>query len=170
MANTAVELPPSPPAPRQPVAEDRRQSVQAHGWLLLVGGAAVVAGVFLPWITAQIPYTGPVTANGVDFQAWVPLGGGCVLVLAALQVLTSTPEGTRNTWPIALVAGVATAVLSAPLVQSVTDQLGALDNQDVLRADYGIGLWLGAAGISLSILATVGGWGATHRATRPTRH
>ena len=140
----------------------------AHGWLLLGAGVAVVGGFFLPWISAQIPLAGTVTANGTDLEAWVPLGGGSILVLLALQTLTSGPAGTRYTWPLALLVALGTAILVAAPYQAVTDQLGTFDNQGI-RGNYGIGLWLIAAGALLSVLAAVGGWGATHRALKPTR-
>ena len=160
---------PPPPARRPPAAADHQQTVHAHGWLLLVAGVAVVAGFFLPWITAQVPFAGKVTANGTDLETWVSLGGGAILVLLALQTLTSEPAGTRTTWPLAFLVALGTAILSAVPYQAVTEQLGALNNQGI-RGDYGIGLWLIAGGILLSILATVGGWGATHKALKPTRH
>ena len=159
---------PSPPAPRTQAAADHQQSVGAHGWLLLAAGVAVVAGFFLPWISAQIPLAGNLTANGTDLEAWVPLGGGSILVLLALQTLTNEPVDTRYTWPLALLVALGTAVLVAAPYQAVTDQLGALDNQGI-RGNYGIGLWLIAAGALLSVLAAVGGWGATRRALKPTR-
>ncbi len=165
---TRQPAPSPPPSPRRPAATDYQQSVQSHAWLLLVAGVAVVAGFFLPWITAHIPIAGEVTVNGTDAEIWGPLGGGALLVLLALQFLTSRPTGSGYTWPLALLVGLGTAVLSAALYQSVVDQLGALDNQGI-RGDYGIGLWLLGAGVLLSILAAVGGWGATRRATTSAR-
>ena len=159
---------PATPSPvsRSPAAAGHQQSVRAHGWLLLAAGVAVVAGFFLPWITAQIPFQGTVTANGTDLETWIPLGGGGILVLLALQTLTNEPVDTRYTWPLALLVALGTAIFSTASYQAVTDQLGALDNQGI-RGDYGIGLWLIAAGILLSILAAIGGWGATRRALKP---
>ena len=159
---------PSPPVSRSPAAFDHGQSVWAHEWLLLAAGVAVVAGFFLPWITVQIPLAGKVTFNGTDLGTWISLGGGSILVLLALQTLTSGPAGTRYTWPLALLVALGTAIFGAASYQAVTDGLGYFDNQGI-RGDYGIGLWLIGAGVLLSILAAIGGWGATRRALKPSR-
>lgn len=165
-ANPTRQPATSPPvAQRSPAAYYHHQRPDSHGWLLLVAGVAVVTGFFLPWITAQIPLAGKVTVNGTDVEAWILLSGGSIVVLLALQILASGPGRSSYAWPLALLVALGSAGLTAASYQAVIYHLGALDNQGI-RGNYGIGLWLIAAGLILAILASVGGWGATHRTTR----
>ena len=130
------------------------RAVPVRGWRTVVGlaalagGAAMIAGVFLPWAAA---FAGLISIPGTrGSNGRILLAGGIIIAGAGLYHIVR--GGSRGRWLIGL-AGFASLAFSAYLLLRLTTTLQALGgSMDVVQG--GPGLWVIAGG-SLLAFATL---------------
>ena len=121
----------------------------AAGLTCVAGGAAIIAGAFLPWVevfAGLIPVTGIQGANGRILAA-----AGAAIAVAGLYQLVR--GGQRARWAAAL-AGFAALAFSGYLLIQLSRSMRVLGGDSMVAARGGPGLWIIAAG-SLAAFATM---------------
>jgi hypothetical protein len=141
---------PPPPPPMQPGPIVRRTS-ELPGVLVLGGGALVVIGVFLPWITAAGP-AATATESGLKIGTWGTLILGAFAIARGASLLR--PETFKFSLGTPIVGGALILVLMAIRWSSLQDALTYLRSFPGVTASIGIGVWVVVAG---AVLVIVGG-------------
>lgn len=111
--------------------------------LVAGGGAALVIGSFLPWITATAALIGTITRSGMEGgDGWISLGLGAALVASGVSAYQRLER--KGTEAIVLCV-LATALIAFEWsdVQSRVDEMAS----DYSFGSIGIGLYLMAAGV-----------------------
>jgi hypothetical protein len=145
--------------------------LRAGEWIAALGGAALLASLFLPWYERPaatcIQIVGQDCPGPARFSAWEALAANDVILAlaaaAAIALLVVTATQRVPAVPIAL-AGLVTlaGIVGLVIVLVRTAWLPDVD------ADRGPALWLGLAG---ALAIVIGGWLAMHdeRLSKPGR-
>lgn len=145
-----------PPAAEQPAAPAASKGMTPGKWLTALGGAGLVVGAMLPWVTIEALSISR-SVNGLDDgrDGWFTLAVGAVALMALL--------GRRSLRAlVALLAGgvgVAVAVID---ISDTQDKIGKLEEsgrQYAAQGHIGIGLWLTAAGAAVLLLGALVSFG-----------
>ena len=140
---------PEPPARGLGQARPRRPAMHGNaspqaGALVLAGGALVIVGVFLPWITASSAVS-TLSVSGKDASEWGFLLLGAFAVVRGLSMLR--PAVFRFRFGTPLIGGVLLAVLLAIRWGDLQDALNLLRSTPGVTASLGVGIWSVLAGI-----------------------
>jgi hypothetical protein len=157
-----VPLPPPPPsqglADRPSITSPAPASGGATGsttggFLVLAGGALVVAGVFLPWLQASSSLTGVrITENGLSIGTFGTLILGGFAVVRGIAMIR--PNQPRLGSPI--VGGALILILMLLRWSSLQDALTAARALDPrIQASIGIGVWAVIGGACLVIAGSI---------------
>jgi hypothetical protein len=128
-----------------------RRTSELPGVLVLGGGALVVIGVFLPWITAAGP-AATATESGLKIGTWGTLILGAFAIARGASLLR--PETFKFSLGTPIVGGALILVLMAIRWSSLQDALTYLRSFPGVTASIGIGVWVVVAG---AVLVIVGG-------------
>jgi hypothetical protein len=109
------------------------------GWLVVAGGALVILGPILPWLTFDT-VVGPVSVKGSDLAGWGFYLLGGFAVARGLSIALPNRFAFRFGTPI--IGG----VILAFLVASQWTRLHDLIRGSGATASIGIGFWLVVAG------------------------
>ena len=142
-----ISIPARAPARARP-AETPRWRVAA-GLAMIAGGAAMVAGAFLPWVET---FAGLITIPGVrGSNGRILAGAGVVIAAAGLYHLVR-----GRGWPrwLAGLGGFAALGFSGYLLIQLAATMRALGGDSMVLARGGPGLWVTAAG-ALAAFATL---------------
>lgn len=155
-----ASLPEPPPGPglqqgpiayRPPTAVAARQRRAAL--FVTVGAVLVVAGVFLPWITASGP-SGSASINGIKAGTWGTLILGGLALARGLSMLR--PDGIPFNLGTPLVGGVLLAVLLGMRWGEMQDAIHRLRSASPdIHASLGIGVWANVAGTALILIGGI---------------
>ena len=102
--------------------------------LTLAGGALVMIGSFLPWVTIMSGF-GQIDLAGTSGDGIFTIGGGAVIALGAF---VSLDRPTSGWWFVGLL-GLAAAGFGAWKIVNIAE---ALDNTETIRSSVGYGLYL----------------------------
>ena len=143
----ASDRPIGPVAPTQAGAGSRNA-----GWLVLAGGALVVAGVFLPWIQASTA-VGSVSANGIRIGTFGTLLLGGFAVARGFSMVR--PDMFRMRLGTPVIGGVLILVLMALRWGYLQGQIRiARATVPGIQVSLGLGVWAVIVG---GLLVIVGG-------------
>ena len=118
------------------------------GFLVLVGGALVILGVFLPWLQASSTLTGVhVTQNGLSIGTYGTLILGGFAVMRGFAMIQ--PRQVRLGTPV--IGGALILLLMALRWTTLQDALTAARAVPEIQASIGIGVWAVIAGACLVI-------------------
>jgi hypothetical protein len=150
-----VETTSGVPASGQPVSGPGLTFVKAT--LVIVGGGLLIAGSFMPWVSATVAFTGTVSRNGMGGDGIVTLVAGLVLVLLGVLMLTPTriPKPVIGLVPI--LAGLAGLGVVAANWSEVQDRVDAFTSGvgEYGVASVGSGLYVLIIGGVISIIAGI---------------
>jgi hypothetical protein len=148
---TGPGLQQGPIAYRPPPAEAAKQRRAAI--FVTVGALLVIAGVFLPWITASGP-AGSASINGIKAGTWGTLILGVLALARGLSMLR--PDGIPFNLGTPIVGGVLLAVLLGLRWGEMQDAINRLRSASPdIHASLGIGVWANVAGTALILLGGV---------------
>ena len=153
--------PPSPAGPgiaRPPPST--RGAFRVPGGMLALAGLLVGVGCGMPWITAMGMFglTPPIE------EIWPIVAGAGVLGILGLTALAYDRQISRSAWLLSLLAAVGIAVLTYPHYREVAQEIITYGSDS--GVSQGTGLWLVAAGIVTTLIASAAGWGAGAKSGR----
>jgi len=133
--------------------------------MILIGGALVVAGSFLPWITIRAPFVGTLTRSGTEGGDGIgTLIVGIVIGLAGLAKMGGfNLPSFFNRSPIILGA-IAALIVGIDLPDILNRIHTAEEASPVVTASVGSGVWTVFVGAALTL---VGGLQARSIASKP---
>lgn len=119
--------------------------------LVMLGGAMVVIGVFLPWVTASAG-ANSVSESGLKIGTYGTLIlGGFAIVRGAARLFSSSVPPILRSSP--MITGALIAGLLALRWNDLQDALNAARSlSPTVSASLGIGVWLDAAGAAAIII------------------
>lgn len=128
---------------------------------MIGGGTALILGSFLPWIKASAPFVGTITKAGTDGggDGWIVVACGVVAIVLGVNAINGPQWASRA----AIVFAVLTAIVVGYEFVQVHDRLDSVRGESLIQADYGVGLFLCAAG---AVAVFVGGMLAADRADK----
>jgi len=145
----AADAPSRAPETTPAVPIDKTQA-NIGGGAIVVGGAMIVAGSFLPWITASTGFAS-VSRGGMD-------GGDGILIAIAggVAVVAGVASLMSGNFANPVVAGLAAVIggfVGFINYQDVQERLSGMG--DNVIAEVGIGLWLIMAGAVVTVIGAV---------------
>jgi hypothetical protein len=162
------------PTARQPGITTSSVGSRITGLVVLIAGALVLAGIFLPWLTFKWDVGDLFGSLSVDISGWdlvtgsgdieggaklyaiLAFAGSIVVLLGAVWALAA--PANRLGWAIATVGGVLAIIGSVWGWSDLSDFVAAGANTPGVSSDYGVGLFLALGGGIAGLLVGVYGF------------
>lgn len=124
-------------------------------WGVVVGGALVAIGSFLPWISATIPLAGSINRSGIEG------GDGLITVILGVLVLLVGISALRNERPSRIPTILLTFISLGIVVfeyANITGRIELINLESGLTAgliNVGIGVWVMGVGAVAAFLSSL---------------
>lgn len=149
----AFTRPPASTPPPPPVPPGAVTTFSIAAAAVAVGGGLMVAGAFLPWVTANVVFTS-ISRTGLE------LGDGNITLVLGIAIgligIAATLAGGRSgfRWFTAILAIVGLVVVAYDFIE-LQNRLDTIDESFRGLATVGVGLYATGAGAAVAFLASL---------------
>jgi hypothetical protein len=128
---------------------------RAAGLTVIAGGALMLIGIFLPWLSATLPFVGTITRSLMDGggDGWVLLGlAGLVIVLGLAMAIRDPQKWAAALAVLPLAIGMAVVVIDYNDVSGRVQNLAA--GSVPVLASVGPGPYMSGFGVLIAAIGT----------------